>query len=104
MESEKPKTVRLRIHADFPGKGMKGDVFTVPISRTGILRDLYWRRRLKDAESDGCVEILKEGTEAREAAAAAKVEAQEPAKNRKTEKATSEAETEKEGVSTNATN
>lgn len=53
------KTARLQINADFPGKGMKGDVITVPVSQTGILKDQYWRRRLKDAETDDCVKILK---------------------------------------------
>lgn len=52
------KTVRLQINADFPGMGMKGDVIEIPVSRTGILKIQYWRRRLADAVFDNCVEIL----------------------------------------------
>ncbi len=56
----KPKTVRLRINADMAPMGMKGDVINVPVSRTGILKERYWRRRIKDAVHDNCVEILED--------------------------------------------
>ena len=52
------KTVRLQINADLSPMGTKGQVIEVPVSRTGILKDRYWRRRLRDAETDNCVEIL----------------------------------------------
>ena len=38
-----------------PGGSMQIDV-----DENGIPLDMHWRRRLRDAKSDGCVEIVKE--------------------------------------------
>ena len=56
-----PKTVRLQLNVDLSPMGTKGQIIEVPVSRTGILRVKYWRRRLADSKRDECVEILKDG-------------------------------------------
>jgi len=57
-----PKTIRLKLNADFAEMGSKGDVIIVPVSRTGKLKNRYWRRRASEAALDGCVEILVDAT------------------------------------------
>ena len=49
--------MKLLINKDFDGykKGMEITVKAVK----KIPLDIYWRRRLKDAEIDGCVEVVK---------------------------------------------
>lgn len=79
--SEKVKnTVRLQINADMVPMGRKGDVLEVSVSRTGILKDRYWRRRMRDAVHDKCVEILKKGDPGFRAKAQAKAEKEAKAK------------------------
>lgn len=53
----KYKTKDLRINADFM-KYRKGAVISVKVD-DGIPIDSFWRRRLKDAEFDNCVEFVK---------------------------------------------
>jgi len=36
-----------------------GDIITVETVAPGVPKDLYWRRRLKDAAVDGCVKVSK---------------------------------------------
>lgn len=36
-----------------------GDLIKVPADGDGAPFDSFWRRRLKDAEQDGCCEIVK---------------------------------------------
>lgn len=93
------KTIRLQINADLAPMGTKGQVIEVPVSRTGIMKNRYWRRRLKDAKTDKCVEILKKGDIgfAAKAKAEAAAEAEAEAKTKKTTKAKPGA---KEGVNT----
>lgn len=57
----KPKTIRLQINGDMAPMGMNGDVIEILVSRTGIPKLKYWRRRIADAVHDKCVEILKDG-------------------------------------------
>jgi hypothetical protein len=37
-----------------------GDIVTLPTVAKGVPKDLYWRRRIKDAEIDGCVKIVED--------------------------------------------
>lgn len=68
----KPKTVRLQVNADLSPMGSEGDVIEVPVSPQGTLKIKYWRRRLADAKTDKCVEILKDGDPGTRAKTAAK--------------------------------
>ena len=36
-----------------------GDIVTVETVAPGVPKDIYWRRRLKDAAIDGCVVLPK---------------------------------------------
>lgn len=58
------KTVKIRVNADFSPLAKKGDVIEFPVSRTGKLRNhplaKFFRRRLVDAETDNCVEIVED--------------------------------------------
>ncbi len=36
-----------------------GDIVRVETVAPGVPKDLYWRRRLKDAATDGCVKLPK---------------------------------------------
>jgi hypothetical protein len=49
--------MKLLIKKDFD-RYTKGQIVTVK-SVKKIPVDIYWRRRLKDAEIDGCVEVVK---------------------------------------------
>ncbi len=69
-----PKTVRLQCNVDLSPMGTKGQIIEVPVSRTGILKVKYWRRRLADAKTDKCVGILKGGDIGTLAKAAKKAE------------------------------
>lgn len=52
------KKISLKLNADLKGK-KAGSIVTVEIDRDKVIIDPYWRRRLKDAEIDNCVEIVK---------------------------------------------
>lgn len=52
-------TIRVRVNKPIPPHGL-GDVVPVPIDEHGTPLDQQWRRRLKDAETDGCCEIVEE--------------------------------------------
>ena len=52
------KKISLKLNADLKGK-KAGSIVTIEIDRDKVIIDPYWRRRLKDAEIDNCVEIVK---------------------------------------------
>ena len=48
----------LKLNAPLRGREA-GDTVRVKTDKNGTPLDSYWRRRLKDAEIDGCVEFVK---------------------------------------------
>ncbi len=36
-----------------------GKIIHLPADKNGVPLDLFWRRRLKDAETDNCCEVIK---------------------------------------------
>ena len=44
--------VLIKVGADLPGKAKAGDVVKVPVNLHGTVQDHYWRRRLRDAETE----------------------------------------------------
>lgn len=52
------KTVRIKINKNIPGHG-KGTLVSIPVDDVGIPTEKFWRDRLRDAETDSCVEIDK---------------------------------------------
>lgn len=50
--------MKLKLYADLNGH-KKGDIIEVK-EKNGYPVDIYWKRRLRDAKTDGCVEIYKE--------------------------------------------
>jgi hypothetical protein len=57
-KGEKMKTVQLRLNRDLGGE-KAGTVLTLEADTNKTIIKRFWRRRLKDAEIDGCVEIVK---------------------------------------------
>jgi hypothetical protein len=52
------KKVSLKLNKDLGGK-KAGTIIALEIDSNKVIVDRYWRRRLEDAEIDGCVEIVK---------------------------------------------
>ena len=53
------KKVKIKINK--PLKNYKvGDIINIEVDANSIPTDIYWRRRLKDAEIDNCIEFFKE--------------------------------------------
>ncbi len=53
------RTKKLKLNA--PLRGLNAEtIVTLRTDSHGTPLDSYWRRRLRDAEIDGCVEIVKE--------------------------------------------
>ena len=50
---------KLKLNAPLRGISA-GMVVNVRTNKKGIPLDIYWRNRLEDAKTDGCVEIVKE--------------------------------------------
>lgn len=50
-------TVKLKVH-NVPGHPANGKTVTVPADANGNPADPFWRRRLRDAQIDGCVEVV----------------------------------------------
>ena len=50
-------SIRLKVNGTIPGFS-PGQVVKVPADERGIPLDLHWRRRLKDSEIDGCIEVV----------------------------------------------
>jgi hypothetical protein len=44
-----------------------GDIVKVETVAPGVPKDIYWRRRLKDAAIDGCVKLPKKAKKNRKA-------------------------------------
>ena len=44
-----------------------GDIVKVETVAPGVPKEIYWRRRLKDAAIDGCVKVSKPDTKKRKA-------------------------------------
>jgi len=53
----KKRTIRLQINKPLQGL-QKGATIKLVADENSLPVDNYWRRRLKDADQDGCVEIL----------------------------------------------
>lgn len=51
--------IRVKILKSF-GAYNEGDGITLLCDGEGTPIDQYWRRRLKDAEADGCCEVVKQ--------------------------------------------
>ena len=70
------KNQKLKLNADLggpDGSGFSaGATINIKVDKKGIPLDLYWRKRLKDSEIDGCVELVTA-----KAAKAAKSQVQE---------------------------
>ncbi len=56
------ETIKLEIHAPLRNH-TPGEVIKVPAYK-GQPTELYWRRRLADAQIDGCVSVIKPVTAA----------------------------------------
>lgn len=47
----------LKLKINTPMAGHKaGEIVTISVGKHGRPKDIFWRRRLRDAESDNCVE------------------------------------------------
>ena len=44
----------VALHGLEPGKRMQ-----IKVDRNGLPLDRHWRRRMKDSEIDGCIEVVK---------------------------------------------
>lgn len=55
-------TVRLKICTSHLPGFSEGEEVVLPADEHGTPLDQYWRRRLRDAEKDGCVERLERPT------------------------------------------
>jgi hypothetical protein len=52
------KKIRVSILKNIPGH-VKGQIVEVAVDGKGIPLDRAWRRRLADAKTDSCIEIMK---------------------------------------------
>jgi hypothetical protein len=52
------KHIEIKMLKDM-GIHKAGDLIKAPAHEDGTPLDVFWRRRLKDAEQDGCCEIVK---------------------------------------------
>ena len=52
------KTIRLKLNSPMAGFEARREV-TIQTDRSGVPLEKFWRRRLKDAETDNCVEVVK---------------------------------------------
>ena len=53
------KTVDIKVNHGIAGR-KAGEIVKVEVQSNGSPKDLFWRRRLRDAEIDGCVELVKD--------------------------------------------
>jgi len=61
---------KVKLKLNTPLRGHKaGNIVTVKADDNGNVLDSYWRRRLKDAETDGCVEVVKESKKSKKSVA-----------------------------------
>ena len=52
------KKIKIKTNMPLPGYP-EGSVVPVPVDAAGIPINKFWRDRLRDAELDNCVEIVK---------------------------------------------
>ena len=58
---DKMAQVMIRNKSDVPLHGLQpGKVIQIEVKGNGSPKDKHWRRRLRDAKIDGCVEIVEE--------------------------------------------
>lgn len=50
--------IRIQVNVNLPGHA-QGQIVEVSCDAHGNPLDLYWRRRLRDAKRDGCVEVVQ---------------------------------------------
>jgi len=55
------KTLKLKLNVDLQNH-KAGSEIIIAVNDNGIPKDKYWRHRLKDADIDHCVEIIKSET------------------------------------------
>lgn len=54
----------IQINCESGLKGYKkGDRVTINTTKTGVPVELYWRRRLDDAQTDKCIEFVDDNKE-----------------------------------------
>ena len=51
------KVIEIKLNRSLRGQ-QAGAIVRIPTNRDGLPKDRYWRDRLKDAEIDGCCEIV----------------------------------------------
>lgn len=75
----KSKDVKRKLKINFKDAGYNdGDVISILCYQDGTPKDLYWRRRVKDAKRNNCVEFV-DGLKFKE-------RPKKPAKSKSTEK------------------
>ncbi len=52
------KTIELKLNQPMQGYDA-GRIVTIQTDKHGVPLEKFWRRRLKDAEIDNCVEVIK---------------------------------------------
>lgn len=57
-------TLRIKVNSAGIVGHKPGDETLIECFPDGVPRDLYWRRRLADAETDGCIEVVPDQAEA----------------------------------------
>jgi len=61
------KKLTIKNNTTFTLNGIRaGKTGAIDCDETGMPLDKYWRNRLRDAQIDGCVEILKSKTKKKE--------------------------------------
>ena len=55
--AEDTNTIRIRVNGSIPYYAV-GEIVKVPADMYGTPLDLHWRRRLKDAVTDKCCEVV----------------------------------------------
>jgi len=53
------KTVKIKVNKTLMNFAA-GSVVTLPVDHNGVPFAAFWRRRLKDAETDNCCEIVQD--------------------------------------------
>lgn len=69
---------RMKIRVLFPHpEYAMGQIIEVPEIEPGVPADLYWRRRIRDAATDQCVEIVQDEAPKRRRTSAASTDGEE---------------------------
>lgn len=59
INSKDYENKQLKLNASLRGNP-EGSVVNVRVNKDGVPLDRYWRDRMKDSKTDGCVEMIKE--------------------------------------------